>query len=313
MAADSRPTDKSGEHYTPQQLIDALHGVFGKRHARVAHAKGVLMDGAFMPTAEARSLCAATLFEGAIEHVRVRFSHSTGIPDIPDTDPNANPRGFAVKFRLPDGSFTNVVTHSFNGFPVATTDEFGTLMRAIAASGPEAAKPTALDKFLASHPIAAKFLTGQKPAPVSWATLSYFGVNSFRFIDRAGKGTFVRYRFVPQAGERLLDAKGLASMGPNYLSEEIRARVDKGPIMFDWFGQLAQAGDVIDDPSVAWPEDRKLVKLGIISIARMAFDQAMVDKSAAFMPGDVPPGIEAADPMVTVRDAVYQLSFNGRQ
>ena len=313
MAADSPPTNNGGEHYTSAQLLDSIYSVFGKHHARAVHAKGVLLDGAFMPTAEARSLCAANLFEGAIEHVRVRFSDFTGIPDIPDTDPNANPRGFAVKFRLPDGSFTNVVTHSFNGFPVATSDEFVTLMRAIAASGPDASKPTALDKFLASHPIAAQFLTTQKPAPVSWATLTYFGVNSFRFIDGAGKGTFVRYRFVPQAGEQLLDAKRLASMGPNYLSDEIKTRVDQGPIMFDWFGQLAQPGDVIDDPSVAWPEDRRLVKLGTISIVRMTFDQAMTDKSAAFMPGDLPPGIEAADPMVAVRDAIYSLSFRERQ
>jgi catalase len=305
--------DKSNEHQSPAQLNATLRSVFGIHRARTVHAKGVLMNGAFMPTVEARSLCAATLFQGAIEHILVRFSDFGGIPDIPDTDPNANPRGFAVKFCLPDGSFTDAIGHSFNGFPTATSDEFAVLIGAIAASGPDAAKPTALDKFLASHPRAAEFLTKQKPAPVSWATLTYFGVNSFRFIDAAGKGTFVRYRFVPQAGEQLLDAKGIAARGPNYLAEEIAARVGQGPIMFDWLAQLAQPSDIIDDPSIAWPEDRKLVKLGSISIVRVTFDQELNDRSTVFAPGNLPKGIEPADPMVAVRDATYAISYRERQ
>ena len=71
----------------------------------------------------------------------------TGIPD-------ANPRGFALKFTLPDGSSADVVTHSFNGFPTATAEEFRKLLLAIPVSGPGAAKPTALDTFLGAHPIA---------------------------------------------------------------------------------------------------------------------------------------------------------------
>ena len=172
----------------------------------------------------------------------------------------------------------DIVAHSFNGFPTATTNEFGYLLRAIGTSGPEAAKPTDLDQFLATHPIAKTFLTTQKPTPVSYGTLAYFGVNSFKFTSASAESQFVRYRFVPRAGEQFLDPAELKGKGPNYLSEEIAARISKGPIVYDWYAQIATVGDAIADPSVAWPENRRLVKLGTITIARVVADQAGTDK-----------------------------------
>jgi catalase len=47
-----------------------------------------------------------------------------------------------VKFHLPDGTDTDLVTHSYNGFPTATAAEFRDLLLALAASGPDAPKPT---------------------------------------------------------------------------------------------------------------------------------------------------------------------------
>ena len=79
----------------------------------------------------------------------------------------------AVKFHLPDGSDLDLVTHSYNGFPTATADEFRQLLIALAASGKDAPKPTPLEQFFETHPLAKTFLTAEKPAPVSFATLPY--------------------------------------------------------------------------------------------------------------------------------------------
>src|SRR5262249_4253678 len=79
-----------------------------------------------------------------------------------------------------DGTHTHLRTHSYNGFPTATAAEFRDLLLAIAASGPDAPKPTPLEKFFETHPIAKTFLTSEKPAPVSFGTLPYFGVNTFK-------------------------------------------------------------------------------------------------------------------------------------
>jgi catalase len=299
-------------HETPASMVGAFHTAFGEHHARAVHAKGVILLGTFTPAAEARTIARAALFSEGPMPVTVRFSDFTGLPDIPDTAPDANPRGMAVKFRMSGGREMDVVTHSFNGFPVATVDEFAVFLRAVGSSGPEAARPTPIEQFLASHPIAKTFVTSQKPPPASYATAAYFGVNSFAMLDAAGQKRFVRYRFVPVGGEAYLSASALAGKGPNYLQEEIVARVAKAPAMFEWFAQIAENGDVVENPSIAWPESRKVVHLGTISILSVDV-RPNTDKELLFLPARLSDGIETADPMLTMRHAAYPISFGQRQ
>lgn len=261
----------------PAYLVADLHSAFGTHRERAVHAKGVILSGSFTPDPAARALSKAALFAHPIK-ITARFSDFTGIPTIPDNIGDADPRGFAIKFGPTDNPVMDVVAHSFNGFPVKSSVEFGELMRAIGASGPGAAKPTILDHFLSAHPIAATFLTTQKPPPESYATAAYFGVNAFTFINAAGHRSAVRYRFVPLAGENYLNAAALKAAGPNYLSPEIRLRVAVGPIRFTWYAQVAGATDKIDDPLIAWPESRRLVKLGTITINRIDPGQAAASK-----------------------------------
>jgi catalase len=297
----------------PQQMVNALYSAFGDNHSRAVHAKGIMAVGTFEPSGDAATITKAKLFAGKPAPVLVRFSDFTGIPNIPDNIGDANPRGFALKFTLPDGSTADVVTHSFNGFPTATTEDFRQLLLTIGVSGAGAAKPTALDTFLGAHPVAKTFLTTQKPPPVSYGTLSYFGVNAFEYTAANGRKAFVRYRFVPQAGEAFVPAADLAGKSPNYLQEELPQRLAKGPIVFDWYAQIAESADVIGDPSIAWPEGRRLVKLGTVRIERLLPDPAATDKATMFRPLNVPDGIAPADPMLGVRQAAYPLSFAHRQ
>jgi catalase len=295
----------------PAELVKDLHAIFGEHHARAVHAKGIVLEGSFEPVADAQKLSKASVFTGK-STATMRLSNTTGIPDIPDADPNASPHGLAIKLKLPDGSEMDLVMHSYNGFPAATAAEFGNFLKAIAASGPNAAKPTEIEKYIDAHPAAKGFVTQQKPPPESFATTAFFGVNAFTFTDAAGKATTVRTRLVPQAGEKYLDPAS-APKDPNYLMTEATARVAKGPMLFDWFAQIAEPSDKIDDPSVPWPEDRKLVKLGAFKIERMAADQEGLSKSLLFLPNNVPDGIAPADPMIDVRSNAYPVSFGERQ
>jgi len=296
----------------PAELVKDIHAIFGEHHERAVHAKGVILEASFEPTEEARALSKASIFAAKVPAV-ARLSDTTGIPAIPDGDPNASPHGLAIKFTLGDGSEMDLVTHSFNGFPAANAAQFGQFLKAAAASGPDVPSPKPIEKYLQAHPEALPFVTQQNAPPESLATTTYFGVNAFAFTDAAGKKTTVRYRFVPQAGDKYLDAAASAAKGPNYLMEEIAERVGKGPVMFDWFAQIAQPGDKADDPSTPWPEDRQLVKLGTLSITGMAADQEGLSKSLLFLPNNVPDGVEPADPMIDVRSAAYPISFSERQ
>ena len=301
-----------GQSSSPEQLVDALHAAFGEHHARAVHAKGIILVGKFTPDAHAADLTKAFHLQKQQSKVIIRFSDFTGIPDIPDNAGAANPRGLAIKFVMPDGKTTDIVGHSFNGFPTKNSDQFRELLLAIAASGADAAKPTQLDKFLDTHPIAKTFLTTQH-TPASYGSIKYFGVNSFRFTNSKGISHFVRYQFVPEKGEELLTQEQLAVAGADYLITEIRERIAKHTIKYKMYAQLAEDGDNIEDPSIAWPEERKKVLLGIIEITKVSDNTPEEDKALSFIPNNIPDGIDTADPMLNFRSKAYPISVKERQ
>ena len=118
------------------QSLDAVNGGVHPGH-RPAHAKGQLLAGTFTPTPEAANLSAAPHFNAATTPVIARFSDSTGIPGIPDNDPNASgPRGFAIRFQLGEHKHTDIVSHSADGFPARTAAELVEFLKAVLATKP---------------------------------------------------------------------------------------------------------------------------------------------------------------------------------
>ncbi len=91
------------------------------------HAKGTLLRGTFTPTAEAAELSSAP-FLAAETPVVARVSNGGGDPEAPDFDQDG--RGLAVKFSLPDGSTTDMVTTSLPAFIARTPEDFVEFTRA---------------------------------------------------------------------------------------------------------------------------------------------------------------------------------------
>lgn len=169
------------------KIVDAMNQLFGVHSGyRPVHAKGIVCEGTLYPAPTAASLTRAPHFQRDPVKATVRFSDFAGVPQIPDTDPNASPRGMAIKFHLPGSAVTDIVAHSFNGFPVPNAEEFLGFIRALIASGPDAPKPTPIEQFLATRPQALRFATTPKPTPASFATESYYGVDAFRLINASG-------------------------------------------------------------------------------------------------------------------------------
>ena len=297
----------------PEQLVDAFNTVYGVHPAvRANHAKGVVLEGVFTPHASAKSISKAAHLQKRKTPIpiTVRFSDGSGLPTVPDTE--EMPRGVAVKFNLPDKSATDIVLLSVNGFPVSTAEEFRDFLLAISASGPEAPKPTAFENFLSSHPAAKAFVEAPKPPPVSYATLPYFGLNTFKFTNAKGVATLGRYQLRPVAGEKFLTKEQVSTKGPDYLSDEIRQWVRRGPIKFTLFLQVADKDDKTDDPSIVWPNTRKTVELGTITITKAVADSQAAEKKLLFVPGALVPGIEPGDPMIAARSAAYIVSLSRR-
>ncbi len=157
-----------------------------------------------------------------------RFSSSTGLPLIPDTDPNANPRGLAIRFHLAEHVHTDIVSHSTDGFPTRTGEEFLEFLRAVAATNPSQPSPTPIEEFLARHPKALAFAQTPKQSPASFAKETYFGVTAMRFTNQDGVSRYGRYRIIPDAGTEHLDEATLKTKDANYLFDELTERIGKG-------------------------------------------------------------------------------------
>src|SRR5215469_2031297 len=152
-----------------QQLLEAFDQLQGVHPGfRPAHAKGLMCSGMFAPSAEAPKLTHALHATKPSTPVTVRYSDSTGLPNIPDNDPRSSPKGIAIRFHLDEHVHTDIIAHSVDGFPVRTGEELVEFLRAVHASGPDAAKPTPIERFLGSHPAALAFVQTPKPTPASF-------------------------------------------------------------------------------------------------------------------------------------------------
>ncbi len=299
------------------QAVDALNQAFGVHPGlRANHAKGVVVEGSFTATPEAAGLSRAAHLQGRPVPVVVRFSDAGGLPGVPDGAPG-NPHGMAVKFHLPDGSETDVLGVSLSKFPVSSVAEFRDLFLAVAATKPDSPQPTPIARFMASHPVAARALAVPPAVPASFASETYYGVNAFLLVGKDGHKQAIRYRLVPAAGDVHLDDATAARQAPDFLIDEIKTRLASAaggaPVTMRLIAQLAEPGDPTADPAVNWPEDRKLVVLGEITLLHVAADSAAAEKPLLFLPGQLTDGIEASDdPMIDGRDGAYAESFSRR-
>lgn len=300
-----------------EKAIKELDDLNGGVHPgyRPAHAKGTLLTGVFNPKPEAASLSRAPHFHAPSTPVVVRFSDATGLPAVPDNDPNiASPRGCAIRFQIGEHVHTDIIGHSANSFPVRTAAEFVEFLHAVHTSGPDVPHPTPVEKFLGSHPKALAFVQLPKPIPTSFARESYFGLTAHKFIDAKGTSRHVRYRILPDAGNEYLDAEGAAAKGPNFLMEELAERLKTGPVKMNIWVQIANDGDVVDDATEHWPAERPQVLLGVVTLTGFVPEDDAEARRIIFDPIPRGEGIEpSADPLLEVRADVYLMTGRRRR
>lgn len=294
------------------QVVDAMNKAFGTHPGfRANHAKGLVVEGSFKASSQAPMLSRAALFNGSTIPVTVRFSDATGMPNVQDGSKAANPHGMAIKFHLPDGSDTDMVLNSLKFFPVSNAADFRDLLLAVAASPPDAAKPTKLEQFVASHPtVPAAFASAMTPD--SFANEEYYGIDAFMFVNKGGERQAVRYQMLPERVVHLEEADA-AKRAPDFLMDELPERLKRGSVTFHLKAQLAAAGDFTKDPTQPWPEDRKVVELGTLTVDHAVADSAEAQKTLLFLPGQLTDGIEPSDdPLIDARNGAYVVSFSRR-
>ena len=304
-------TDKS----LAEQIFETMLQVPGTTAGyRAVHAKGVVCQGTFAPSKDAAGLSKAGHFQGASVPVTVRFSDGPPDPAIPDNSPGAGPRGMAIRFSLPGGGETDIVSMSHNGFVVGTGEDFLALQKAVVATDPSKPHPWPVEVFLGSHPLALKFVQEIQVTPASFGAQAFFSNNAFIFVNKDGVKQAGRYQFLPVAGQKSLSEAEAKAKPPNFLVEELKSRLAAGPVRFRMIVQLPNAGDPTNDGSLVWPDDRKTIEVGTISITSVVADSNAAERALVFFPTSLTDGIELSDdPLPFLRTSVYALSFAHRQ
>jgi catalase len=296
-----------------EQIFDTMLQVPGNQPgSRPVHAKGIVCHGTFVPSKDAKTLSTAIFFTRALP-VIVRFSDGGPNPGIADNSPDADPRGMAIRFSLPWGNKNDIIAISHNGFIVGTGEEFLALQKAVVATDPSKPHPWPIEAFVTAHPRALKFVQETKTIPASFATEAFFANDAFVFVNQAGVKQPFRYQILPVAGQHYLSAADAKAKAPDFLIEELKTRLANGPVKFRLVAQLPNAGDATADPSLVWPDDRKTVDLGTISILAVTADGGASEKALAFDPTNLANGIETSDDILPgLRSSVYKLSAEHR-
>jgi catalase len=284
----------------------------GKAHQRFVHAKGIVCEGTFEASPEAATVSRAAHFRGGSVPVTIRFSDGAPDTTMSDNSPQAGPQGMAIRFMT--GRGTDIVAMSHHGFVVGTPEEFLALQKAASATDPAKPHPWPIEEFLGSHPRALKFVQDNAAVPASFTTESFFGNDAFRFVDSKGNVQVGRYQIVPENGTQYLDESAAKAKSPDFLREDLTARLANGAVKYRLLLQVAGPGDRTDDPSIVWPDGRKKIELGVITISSVAADSAQAEKDLAFDPARLTDGIELSDdPFPALRSRVYAISAAPRR
>jgi len=299
----------------PTRIVDSLkRNSGGTDDHRAAHAKGICAKGTFKATQAATEMTRAAHFSGEAIPITVRFSNGSGNPAAPDY--HLDGRGLAVKFHLPDGSATDIVSLTQRTFFVRTPQDF---LEFVKAREPDPATgrpdPTRLGDFLTAHPEAQPPLSEVifSEPPAGYERCEYHALHAFKWTGEDGSARYVRYHWLPEDGVATLSREEAKQRGKDYLRTELETRLGQGPSRFTLELQLAGEGDDVADPTTEWPAERARIDAGRLELTRISGDQDEGCERLVFDPMHLADGIEGSpDPILNFRPHAYDVSIRRR-
>ncbi len=299
----------SPQRLTPDKLVDAFTPPTGVPlgHRR-NHAKGICFTGMFEANGAGAALSRGQVFTRGQYPALGRFNLATADPNAPDAPVRV--RGMGLRISTPDGQEWRTAMIDPPFFPVSTPQAFYEHLVASASKDPNAMKT-----FAGVHPEIAAFGAWAKSAPWtgSYAEERYNSLNSFILIDNSGAEHAVRWSLLPAAQPIPISPDDLAKRGPNFLEQEIAERVRGGPLRWTMVVTVANPGDPTADPSKAWPEDRRTIEVGTLTVQQIQPERDGPCRDINFDPTVLPTGIRTSDdPFPAARSSTYAKSFDRR-
>jgi catalase len=278
------------------------------------HAKGVCVTGWFESNGQAAAISKAAVFRPGRIPVVGRFALAGGMPFQPDAANTV--RSMALRFLPPDGEEWRTGMNNIPVFPVNSARGFYDQLLAFspdpATGKPDPAKTKA---FLVAHPEDARALALIKKRQVTsgFTNSTFNSLNAFRFVDAAGASTPVRWSVVPVQPVTADAAEPPAAGDENYLFDDLIAQIARHSRQWRLIVTIGQTGDPTDDATQPWPEGRRQVDAGTVTIDRASSEDSGRCTAVNYDPLVLPVGIEPSDdPLLSARSAVYARSFTLR-
>ena len=287
---------------------------------RIVHARGSAAHGFFELYEPLSDITSADLFQrkGEKTAVFVRFSTVAGGAGSVDTPRDV--RGFAVKFYTKQGNW-DLVGNNIPVFFIQDAMKFPDLVHAVKMEAdrayPQAA--SAHDTFWdwaslmpeSTHML--MWAMSDRAIPRSLRMMQGFGVHTFRFVNDAGKSTFVKFHWRPKLGIQSLvwdEALKLQAADNDYHRRDLFEAIAAGHFpewelglqLFDEAFSESLPYDVLDPTKIIPEEILPLKMVGRLVLDRNPDNFFAETEQVAFCPANIVPGVDFTnDPLLQGR------------
>lgn len=297
---------------------------------RVVHARGSGAHGVFEAKVDmSKYTSAAFLKKGTVTPLFIRFSTVAGFKG--STDLARDVRGFSVKFYTEEGNY-DLVGNNIPVFFIQDSMNFPDLIHAVKPE-PNNEMPQAASAhdtfwdFISLMPESAHMLMwamSDRAIPRSFRMMEGFGVHTFKFVNAAGKGTFVKFHWKPKLGVHSVawnEAQKISGFDADFLRRDLWENIEKGNFpQWDLGVQLVPeedeqkySFDLLDATKIIPEEVIPVTIIGTMTLNRNPENFFAETEQVAFDPGRLVPGIDLTnDPLLQGRIFSYADTQNYR-
>ena len=288
---------------------------------RIVHARGSGAHGYFQPYDDSMKAYTKAKFltnPNKKTPVFVRFSQVVGFRGSADAVRDG--RGFATKFYTEEGNY-DLVANNIPVFFIQDGIKFPDLVHALKPE-PDNQMPQATaahDNFWdfaslmpeSTHML--MWVLSDRAIPRSYRMMEGFAVHTFRFINEAGKGCFVKLHWKPLLGTHSLvwdEAQKLNGKDPDWLRRDLWDAIEAGDYPeFELGVQIVAEEDefkfdfdLLDSTKIIPEELVPVKRIGKMVLNRNPDNFFAETEQVAFHPGHLVPGIDVTnDPLLQAR------------
>ena len=291
---------------------------------RVVHARGSAAHGYFECYEPLADLTRASIFAEAGKRTPVFVRFSTVAGERGSTDTARDVRGFAVKFYTDEGNW-DLVGNNIPVFFIQDAMKFPDLIHAVKPE-PHHGMPQAASAhdtfwdFVSLMPESTHMLMwvmSDRAIPRSFRMMQGFGVHTFRFVNAAGKSSFVKFHWNPVAGTHSLawdEAVKISGADPDFHRRDLWEAIEAGAYpewelsvqVFSEEDAERFSFDVLDATKLVPEELVPLRPIGKMVLNRNPDNFFAETEQVAFCTAHIVPGIDFSnDPLLAGRIHSY--------